>query len=291
MIPAADCAIDPVLVRTLLSEQHPDLARLAIEPAACGWDNEIYRLGAALAVRLPRRAAAAPLLANEQRWLGPVAACLPLRAPVPLRIGRPAGAYPYAWSVIPWLAGAPLDSVAPTTDAAVALADFLLALHRPAPAEAPRNPVRGCALLDRAQAMAVRLDRLQDGRHAFGTEARELWQRALAAPMDVPMTWIHGDLHAQNVLVDAGSWCAVIDWGDMAAGDPATDLAAVWMLIADRGERRRALDLYGASAETALRAKGWALNFAAVFLDAGSGVDARLARMGEHTLRRVLEGS
>lgn len=68
-MPAAEIDIDDGLVRRLLADQHPDLAALPLTPVANGWDNAIFRLGADLAVRLPRRQLAADLVVNEQRWL------------------------------------------------------------------------------------------------------------------------------------------------------------------------------------------------------------------------------
>jgi hypothetical protein len=50
--PPPDIAIDQSLVRTLLREQHADLAHLPLIAIGEGWDNSMYRLGDALAVRL-----------------------------------------------------------------------------------------------------------------------------------------------------------------------------------------------------------------------------------------------
>jgi aminoglycoside phosphotransferase (APT) family kinase protein len=41
------------------------------------------------------------------------------------------------------------------------------------------------------------------------------------------------DLHPANVLTADGAFCGVIDFGDHCAGDPACDLAAVWLLLPD----------------------------------------------------------
>ena len=57
------------LVRALLREQHPDLAGLELRDVAGGWDNQQWRLGAELAVRLPRTERAPALLRTEQKWL------------------------------------------------------------------------------------------------------------------------------------------------------------------------------------------------------------------------------
>jgi aminoglycoside phosphotransferase (APT) family kinase protein len=74
VLPPAEAPIDIVLVRTLLEEQHPDLAGLPLAHAGEGWDNRMFRLGEDLVVRLPRRAVSALLIEHEQRWL-PLLAC------------------------------------------------------------------------------------------------------------------------------------------------------------------------------------------------------------------------
>jgi aminoglycoside phosphotransferase (APT) family kinase protein len=81
--PAAEVVVDCETVRFLLKAQHPDLAELPIQEVAAGWDNFIFRLGAEMAVRLPRRLATATLLENEQRWLSTIAHRLPLPVPRP----------------------------------------------------------------------------------------------------------------------------------------------------------------------------------------------------------------
>src|SRR6185369_15012339 len=101
-MPAAEVAVDAALVRALLADQHPDLARLAVVEVANGWDNVVFRLGDALSVRMPRRLLGAELIAHEQRWLPALAASLPLPIPAPVRIGAPGRGYPWSWSVCPW---------------------------------------------------------------------------------------------------------------------------------------------------------------------------------------------
>ena len=39
---------------------------------------------------------------------------------------------------------------------------------------------------------------------------------------------LHGDLHPANVLVNDGQVSGVIDFGDITAGDPASDLSVAW---------------------------------------------------------------
>lgn len=46
--------IDVQLVRSLLREQHPELAGLGLRAVDSGWENQLWRLGDELAVCLPR---------------------------------------------------------------------------------------------------------------------------------------------------------------------------------------------------------------------------------------------
>ncbi len=109
--PAAEREIDEALVRALVTSQAPaiaDAATLPLVHVADGWDCAVWRLGGELAVRLPRRAAAAPLVANEQRVLGEIARRLSgsgVGVPAPVVDGRPAHGYPWAWSIVPWFDG------------------------------------------------------------------------------------------------------------------------------------------------------------------------------------------
>jgi aminoglycoside phosphotransferase (APT) family kinase protein len=290
--PPAELHIDDRLVRGLLRQQHPDLAGAPLMRIDVGWDNVVYRLGDDHGVRLPRRQAAVALIENEQKWLPLLAERLPVAVPQPVRVGRPNDDYPWPWSITRWLAGAPADLAPPGAAQASRLAAFLRALHRPGPPDAPRNPVRGVPLQQRVVAGRDRLDRL----HALADVAaritpavRRRWETALAAPPATEAVWLHGDLHARNVLVTDGAICGVIDWGDMTTGDPATDLAVVWSLFDDRRARARCLDEYGATSEMRARAAGWAVLFGSMLLETGRIDHPRHLTMGEAIMRRVDE--
>ncbi|MFV9505578.1 MAG: aminoglycoside phosphotransferase family protein [Oscillochloridaceae bacterium umkhey_bin13] len=286
--PSADIVITLELVRGLLADQHPDLADLPLRLVDSGWDNQMVRLGDQLALRLPRRAVAAPLIVNEQTWLPHLAPRLPLPTPLPLHMGQPGRGYPWAWSVVPWLAGQTADVAPLAPGQAAVLGEFLRTLHQPAPAHAPRNPVRGCPLHTRQEAFRQRLANL--GAHADLISPALLieWEAALAAPLEHASTWIHGDLHPRNLLVVDGQLRGVIDWGDLARGDPATDLAAFWMLWDDRDERDAGLAAYGPlSAAMMQRARGWALHLGVTLLATGLHDHPRHAAIGVQTLQNL----
>ncbi|WP_306370514.1 aminoglycoside phosphotransferase family protein [Nocardiopsis sp. CC223A] len=292
-IPEAEVDITPGLVRRLLADQHPDLSGLPLTPVANGWDNTILRLGDALAVRLPRRERAAELTRNEQRWLGKIAARLDTPVPAPVRVGRPGRGYPWHWSVVPWFEGrtAAEVPVAERSVLAVPLADFAVRLHVPAPADAPANSFRGVPLAARAEGFHRRLEavpHLSRRRRLAG-----LWDGLAAAPAwPGPPLWLHGDLHPANLLVSpAGPGpAAVLDFGDLTAGDPATDLAVAWMLFgpADRAAFRARVDAAGTvDPHVWDRARAWALLFG-VLLAAHSDDARTLAEIGAHTLGQVV---
>jgi hypothetical protein len=87
----------------------------------------------------------------------------------------------------------------------------------------------------------------------------------------------------------------VIDFGDMCAGDPATDLSAAWILL-PAGATSRFFDAYARADEaTITRARGWAVVRALNLI--GIGQNGRLGlpggkptweAAGHATLERVL---
>jgi aminoglycoside phosphotransferase (APT) family kinase protein len=287
--PAAEVDITEALIRDLLQAQHPDLASLPIKVAGEGWDNLMVRLGPELALRLPRRAVADELLRNEQRWLPVLAPHLPLPVPVPLRTGQPGQGYPFVWSVLRWLEGETADLASPDPSEAPVLAEFLKAVHQPAPDEAPPNGIRGCALKLKQPHTEERMETLANETDAITPAVRQAWDEGLAAPTDLPRLWVAGDVHARNVLVRNGKLAAFIDWGDICAGDPASDLASIWGLFETAEARRAAIDAYGMSEATLARARGWAVFYGVILLETGRHDHPRHAKMGADTLRRLGE--
>lgn len=268
--PAAEVAIDAALVRSLLAEQHPDLADRALTELDAGWDNVIFRLGDDLVIRLPRRSLAAPLVVHEQRWLPVLASRLPLPIPVPIRVGVPSAIYPWHWSVTRWFPGASALAARPTDPIATAdvLGAFLVALHQPAPPDAPLNPYRGIPLADRDEPTRAWIDQLPD--HVDGPRTTACWEAHVALPRwDGPAMWLHGDLHPNNLVVRDGEITAVIDFGDLTAGDPATDLGIAWMLLPPeaRPVLRAALEVDDV---TWARGRGWALTLGLAYLANGA---------------------
>lgn len=304
-IPAAEWRLDSDLVRLLVVEQCPSWAGLAVEPFANGWDNAMFTLGDKHLVRLPRRAAAVPLLAGEIRWLPELAGRLPVPVPRPVFVGRPSPTFPHPWSVVDRLSGTPAASIPASarTPAADDLADFLLDLHHRAPVDAPANPVRGIALDSPSLAHRARA-RLaaqpSDGQHSdaqtcAGHASRETltrrWDAWSSAPRwPGPALWLHGDLHPLNILLTGtGGLAAIIDWGDLTAGDPACDAASAWLMFDAPGRRRvieRLTDDGRYDASLWDRARAWALHLALIFAQQTDDQQA-LRSVGEEALNAL----
>src|SRR4051812_11643035 len=201
----AEVEITAELVRDLLRDQHPDLADHPVRLGARGWDNQLWRLGDDLAVRLPWATQSADaLLRKEHAWLPALAPRLPLPVPVPQRLGEPSARFPRPWIVTTWVPGAPADR-APVTraaEAATTLAAFLTALHQPAPEQAPAGRGRGGPLADHSERFAKQLVSATElGLIPDSDAVRAVWENAAAAPdWDGPSLWLHGDLHPANVL-------------------------------------------------------------------------------------------
>ncbi|MEQ1785146.1 MAG: aminoglycoside phosphotransferase family protein [Hyphomonadaceae bacterium] len=287
--PKAEVEVTGVLVRALIDDQHPAYSALPVSLSGEGWDNYTFRLGDDLAVRLPRREAGVELIRNEQRWLAEATRDVTVPVPAPVAIGAPGRGYPWPWSIVPWIDGAPVDHAPLDAQQGPALATFLRALHRPAPAEAPLNPGRGVRLEIRRERFAQCLERLRSSSDVITTFIDAAWQAALDAPFAETGVWLHGDMHAQNVLSQHGRLAGVIDWGDICAGDAAVDLCSVWGILPDASARAAALAAYAPDDALLARARGWAILFGATLYENGLVDDPRHAAIGEATLRRLAE--
>lgn len=283
-MPVAEVQINPELVRRLLRDQHDDLADLPLVELANGWDNMLFRLGTNFTVRLPRRLLAAKLTENEQRWLPVIGPDLPLATPIPIRTGRPTDYYPWAWSVLPWFEGSAVGLDVPSDDGRMAreLGAFLGALHIAAPADAPDNPFRGGPLAARDEVTTKRIEALAEVLDPAEVTAR--WREFVAVPAwQGPPLWLHGDLHPFNLVADQGALRAVIDFGDITAGDPATDLAVAFSMF--QPDHRPLFRSAAMSDERPIddamwaRAEGWALSVGLAIV-ASSGDNRHMFELG-----------
>ena len=291
--PPAEVDLDSAVVAALIADQCPDLAHLPVSPMGNGWDNYMFSVGDQYVARLPRREVAVELLEHERIYLPQLADGLPIPTPAFIYAGKPGHGYPWPWLLIPKFAGNNPDREELLPEAAPQLAGFLCALHRPddGPKEnrAPANTHRGVPLINRDETLKQGWQIMVDKGEPLTPELVALWEKAKHLPPPEIPVWLHGDLHYANVLVHKGMFSAIVDWGDICSGDPATDLAAFWLFFDDADARQAGLNAYGLDAELRLRAMGWALSFSTILLSTGIGDNPRHAQAGREGLKRLLQ--
>jgi len=170
------------------------------------------------------------------------------------------------------------------------LARFITAMRRIDPTGGPtpgeHNSFRGVALAEQdvpVRAAIVDLAGALDQRAAIAT-----WDAALeTAQWRRPAVWLHGDLHAGNLLVRDGRLSAVIDFGCLGVGDPACDVMAAWTCVPAglRDEFRGELAVDDA---TWARGRGWALSFGLIALPHYRDTNPELAAIARHAIDEIL---
>lgn len=255
--------IDKKLVRSLVDNQFPQWKNLSIRPVSqSGWDNRTFHLGENMLVRMPSDTHYALQVTKEQHWLPILAPLLPLSIPSPIAMGIPQDEYPWHWSVYRYLLGESA-STAHITDLnqfAKTLATFLNVFQK---INTTNGPVAGLHSFYRGGLLSI-YD--AETRQAIGTLkdkidqdiATEIWEEALKTTwQDLPV-WVHGDLSSGNLLVQDGQLSAVIDFGQLAIGDPACDLAITWTFFKDKSREifRKSLQL---DSNTWARGRAWTL--------------------------------
>lgn len=255
--------IETTLVKYLIEQQFPQWAGLSIRPVSTsGWDNRTFHLGENMSVRLPSDAQYASQVAKEQYWLPKLQSHLPLMIPKPIAMGEPSKEYPWHWSIYQWLDGA--DATNANVDDhnifASTLAKFLKALQQcdisDAPQAGSQNFYRGGNLSVYDSDTRKAIAKIENKNLA--KKLVVIWENALASTWQYDPVWIHGDIAVGNLLVKDGKLVAVIDFGQLAIGDPACDLAIYWIFLS--GESREIFrQILNLDDDTWDRARGWVL--------------------------------
>jgi aminoglycoside phosphotransferase (APT) family kinase protein len=285
--------VDDTLVRRLIAGQFPQWAGLDIVRFPSGGTvNAVYRLGDAMAVRLPLLAGGASDVTMEQQWLPRLAPLLPTAIPEVLGTGQPAEGYPWEWSVYRWLAGEnPVEgALSEPVLLAKDLAEFVAAMRSVPLPDAPKA-YRGGPLPSLNAETRAAIERVrgipEEDIDCDGATA--IWDDALRTPdWDGPPVWLHADLMPGNLLVDAnGRLTSVIDFGCMGVGDPACDLFPAWNLLPPeaRDVFREALAVDDA---TWRRGRGRTLSQALIALPYHRKANQAMARNARHVIRAVL---
>ncbi len=253
------------LVTNLIAEQFPQWAHLPINPIELsGMDNQTFRLGSDMSIRLPSAQGYVAQVKKEQTWLPILAPHLSIPIPLPLAMGQPSKHYPWHWSVYRWIEGESANTLnlneTILQSLALALAKFLTELQRIDTKNAPlpglHNYWRGAhpSVYDaEARSTIAKLSYLIDANKAIS-----VWEKAISSKWSKQPVWIHGDFASGNLILKNQQLAAVIDFGCMGVGDPACDLVIAWTFLTKKSRKifKEQVDL---DSDTWARARGWAL--------------------------------
>lgn len=255
--------IDEILVQGLIARQFPEWKNLPTRAVSNqGWDNRTFRLGDELLVRLPSSQKYTFQVEKEQTWLPKLAPHLPYSIPVPIALGQPEIEYPWKWSIYKWLKGESalhgqinnLEKFA--LDLAIFINTFQQIDTTGGPLPGAQNFYRGGSLLnydeqtrEAISLMAGKIDQ---------KAASELWDKAINTKYTNHPVWVHGDISLGNLLVINGNLAAVIDFGQLAVGDPACDLTIAWTVFYGKS-RDIFIQSIHIDQDTWIRAQAWGL--------------------------------
>ena len=131
--------------------------------------------------------------------------------------------------------------------------------------------------------------RLHDsGATLESAEVLHIWESALGAAGWWAPQWIHGDPHPANLIFDDATLVGVIDFGDLCAGDPATDLAGGFLALPHESIESF-LRAYGVIDDaTLLRTLGWAVHFGLMFILLGESEEPSYGVIGHRAIRNAV---
>ncbi|WP_084104686.1 phosphotransferase [Demequina sp. NBRC 110056] len=238
--PAAHASISLETARALVDSQAPQFVDQELGDRFDGWDMAMFRLGGALAIRLPRVEAAVASLAREIRCTTELAHDWTFAYPHVVARGEPGEGYPWPWAVVTWVPGDTADARPLSASAGRDLGLAIAQIHAPAPADAWHNPEQSLPFAERTAETRWALNEVlerggPDGARVDAAAAHALWEAGLAADEPRDQVWSHADLHGSNVLGDRGAFAGIIDWGKMAACDRAVDLAFLFTAMPAAG--------------------------------------------------------
>ncbi|MCZ4271426.1 aminoglycoside phosphotransferase family protein [Maritalea porphyrae] len=290
---AFGATFDEVGIKNAVASMWPKYSSLQLKQIASGGtDNSMYRLGKSHVVRVPLHEYAAKALQREvsvlrQRKFRTLEVPTVCEYAKVTDRGVPIALYS-------WMDGEDYFTVPPHSpdEAAERLSRFLLELRANKASDEylseKSDNRRGVPLEDRDPATQKSILEIADEFDA--KRLLNVWKDALAAkPHNGPPVWLHGDLHAGNLITQNGVLAGVIDFGLCAVGDPAADIPPAWWLFDGEARQvfRRTLKI---DENEWRRGRGWALHNAVIAYSYYRDKDKlQLIRMSRDAIVRLLD--
>jgi aminoglycoside phosphotransferase (APT) family kinase protein len=290
---ASGATFDEVGIKNAVASMWPKYSPFKLKQIASGGtDNAMYRLGKSHVVRVPLHEYAAKALQREVSVLRQLK-FRTLEVPTVCEYAKVTDrGVPIA--LYSWMDGEDYFTVPPQSpdEAAERLSRFLLELRANKTDKdylsEKSDHRRGVPLLDTDPATRKSILEIADEFDAKGL--LNIWEDALCAKLhNAPPRWLHGDLHAGNLITQDGALAGIVDFGLCAVGDPAADLPPAWWLF--DGEARQIFKRTLKTGEDEWRrGRGWALHNAVIAYAYYRNKDkVQLTQMSRAAIVRLLD--
>ena len=179
-----------------------------------------------------------------------------------MALGQPDIEYPWKWSIYKWLKGESalygqinnLEKFA--QDLAIFINTFQQIDTTGGPLPGAQNFYRGGSLLNYDGETRKAISLLAG--NIDHKVVLDLWNKAINIKYISRPVWVHGDISLGNLLVSDGNLSAIIDFGQLAVGDPACDLTIAWTSFHGKS-RDMFIQSILVDKDTWVRAQAWGL--------------------------------
>ncbi len=264
--------------------QFKDLKISEVNPQ--GHDHISYRLGHIYVLRFPSSIEYAQQVIKEVEILPKINTKLSIEIPRPLLLFKPNDLFPYHFSIMKWVDGEVYskDNI-DSFDLVDQLSKVLVELRQCPSFEkwlcGPHNFYRGAHIAvyeDETRTALVNIENEVDRQlleNRINIAIKTEWK-------DKPV-FIHGDISANNIIIENNKLVGLIDFGSCGIGDPACDYAIAWTNF-NYNERKHFKNLINIDEDTWLRASVWALWKALIQINLPA-----FKEISEFTIQQILE--
>lgn len=271
-------------IQHIIHEQYPEFDSLLIEKMSeGGHDHHSYHLGNHFSLRFPSAYEYSTQVIKEYTYCKILQNGLDIPITSPIALGIPSVLFPFHFTINEWIDGETVSATNITNKIQFAndLANFLNNLHKceikNGPLPSKQNFYRGGSLTYYHDETIQAIKNCSD----FDQKrCLEIWMKGVKSPYSQKAVWIHGDVAVGNLLVRNGKLSAVIDFGNMAIGDPACDYVMAWTYF-DCITRPIFIKSLNTDKDTLNRTRAWALWKALISLNDAKHKDAAIYTLNE----------
>lgn len=252
------------IAKILINKNCPEFSNLKILPIKNGGrDNQTFHLGDDYIIRMTKNSKNSNQLEKEFKCLPFLAKNLAIKISEPIHFIKTSDDYEFNSGIYRYLEGKSLNLIDKSNldliNLAKDVARFIKNFHKidiiDGMEASSDNYFRGADLIRYNDEMELGFEKLKD--KCDISIFKEIWRTALKSKSQNPV-WVHGDLAIGNILIKHKKLNGIIDFGQIATGDPACDLTIAWTFFEEESRRIFILNLE-IDEDTWSRAKGWAL--------------------------------